>query len=276
VEWCRQGRTHDSCTRALWQYCQQNHKVGGTGEGNDKFCLTKCLFHTSQRSLTTALLLLRRKACYRFLLPLKIHRPRSDLNPRTLGPMASTLTTRPPMTAAPYCVSIIFRNVWICSDLSVWPVVNKVVSLYELHKSRFPCQILAYFISCLLAWIALWPSFCTRKADARRHTHARKRAHLFSQFQIKSSYPLDTVQQSLRCNPFSSHFSFQNFTKEGRSCYTILLLITASMWGNALKWEEQGNVISDGGGGVMSSRYSREMALPWVYSLHSSIHFPSC
>jgi hypothetical protein len=32
----------------------------------------------------------------RFLSPLKIHQPRSGLNPRTLGPVASTLTTSPP------------------------------------------------------------------------------------------------------------------------------------------------------------------------------------
>jgi hypothetical protein len=29
-------------------------------------------------------------------LPLKYHRPWLDLNPQTLGPTASTLTTRPP------------------------------------------------------------------------------------------------------------------------------------------------------------------------------------
>jgi hypothetical protein len=36
-------------------------------------------------------LLTRRKSCYGFLSPLKIHRPRPGLNPRTLGPVASTL-----------------------------------------------------------------------------------------------------------------------------------------------------------------------------------------
>jgi hypothetical protein len=44
----------------------------------------------------TALLPLRRKWCYGFLSPFKIHRPRSGSNPRTLGPVASTLTTSPP------------------------------------------------------------------------------------------------------------------------------------------------------------------------------------
>jgi hypothetical protein len=42
----------------------------------------------------TALLPLRRKWCSGFLSPLKIHR--SGSNPRTLGPVASTLTTSPP------------------------------------------------------------------------------------------------------------------------------------------------------------------------------------
>jgi hypothetical protein len=37
----------------------------------------------------TALLPLRRKLCFGFLSPLKIHRPRSGSNPRTLGPVQS-------------------------------------------------------------------------------------------------------------------------------------------------------------------------------------------
>jgi hypothetical protein len=43
----------------------------------------------------TALLLLRRKSCYGYLSPLKIHRPRPGLIRRTLGRMASTLITKP-------------------------------------------------------------------------------------------------------------------------------------------------------------------------------------
>jgi hypothetical protein len=39
----------------------------------------------------TALFPLRRKSWYGFLSPLKIHRSRPGLNPRTLGPVASTL-----------------------------------------------------------------------------------------------------------------------------------------------------------------------------------------
>jgi hypothetical protein len=47
---------------------------------------------------STALLPARRKSCYGFLSLLKIHRPWPSFNPRTLGPIASTITTRPPRT----------------------------------------------------------------------------------------------------------------------------------------------------------------------------------
>jgi hypothetical protein len=41
--------TPDSSTRALWQSYQQSNSKN---EGNDEFCLTKYLFHTSSGSLT--------------------------------------------------------------------------------------------------------------------------------------------------------------------------------------------------------------------------------
>jgi hypothetical protein len=43
-----------------------------------------------------------RKVCCGFLSPLKIHRLGRVLNPQTLGPMASTLTTTPPMRHSCY------------------------------------------------------------------------------------------------------------------------------------------------------------------------------
>jgi hypothetical protein len=43
-------KTPDSSTRALWQ--SPSSKAGWTGEGNNKFCLTKHLSHTSKGSLT--------------------------------------------------------------------------------------------------------------------------------------------------------------------------------------------------------------------------------
>jgi hypothetical protein len=47
---------------------------------------------------STASLTLRRNYCYRFWQLVKIHCPGPCFNPRTLGPMASTTTTRPPRT----------------------------------------------------------------------------------------------------------------------------------------------------------------------------------
>jgi hypothetical protein len=89
-------------TRAVWQSQQQSScsKAGGTGEGNYEFGRTKSLCSYSKGSLTNRIILLplRRKACCGFLLPLKLHRPRPGLNPRTLRPMASTLTVAPPRT----------------------------------------------------------------------------------------------------------------------------------------------------------------------------------
>jgi hypothetical protein len=44
------------------------------------------------------LILLRRKSCYGYVSRLKIHHSRLCLNPRTLGPVAHTMTTRPLIT----------------------------------------------------------------------------------------------------------------------------------------------------------------------------------
>jgi hypothetical protein len=46
----------------------------------------------------TALFPLRRKSCYGYLSPSKIHNPRPDLNPWTLRPIASMVIIRPPRT----------------------------------------------------------------------------------------------------------------------------------------------------------------------------------
>jgi hypothetical protein len=98
------GETPDSSTTAQCQSCQQSYssKGGGTGEENDEFCLMKYLFHTSKGALTCREMLrygadgftpIQRKAFCEFLSPLKIHRPRPGLNPRTLGPNTRPLRT---------------------------------------------------------------------------------------------------------------------------------------------------------------------------------------
>jgi hypothetical protein len=55
----------------------------------------------------TALLPVWRKSFYGFLSPLKICRSLQALNPRTLGPVVSTITARPPRTT---CTIELFEN----------------------------------------------------------------------------------------------------------------------------------------------------------------------
>jgi hypothetical protein len=95
VERHREEKSADSSTRALRKSYQQSHLVTqleGMAKEIMNFCHTKYLLHVSKGSLTCrksynmgpmALFPLRRKACCVFVSPLKIHRPRQGLNPRT-------------------------------------------------------------------------------------------------------------------------------------------------------------------------------------------------
>jgi hypothetical protein len=60
------------------------------------FVLIRLLNMTQNLSTWDRRLTSRRKSCCGFLSPLKIFRPRLGLNPRTLGPVADTVTTKPP------------------------------------------------------------------------------------------------------------------------------------------------------------------------------------
>jgi hypothetical protein len=51
----------------------------------------------------------------RILSPLKIHRPQPGLNPRILGPVASTLTTRPPRTTLRMIMNA-DENIWMSEE----------------------------------------------------------------------------------------------------------------------------------------------------------------
>jgi hypothetical protein len=106
----RQWNTPGSFNRALWKSYQQSHLVVKQKELANEimdFCLMKNLFHASKGPLTYGKSFRRgtdgftplwRKACCGFLSRLKIHRPWQGLKPQNLGPMASTITTRPPKT----------------------------------------------------------------------------------------------------------------------------------------------------------------------------------
>jgi hypothetical protein len=107
VELCRQRKTSDSSSRALWQCYQQSNLVASRGNGrrNVKFCIAK-YFCSYLRVVFTCHSILRhgasgftfppKEGVLRILLPLKIHHLGLVLNPRILGPVASTLTVNLP------------------------------------------------------------------------------------------------------------------------------------------------------------------------------------
>jgi hypothetical protein len=79
-----------------------------------------------------ALLPLRRKACYGFLSPLKIHHPRPDLNRRTFDPMASRLTIRSTRaTTQKVKVNLTFRQRYS----SGWVGQKSVCTWYQRENS---------------------------------------------------------------------------------------------------------------------------------------------
>jgi hypothetical protein len=82
-------------TRAIWQSVRRILIL--LTSTTSSIHSRKVLLHAvNLRHGTYGFTSLRRKQCSGFLSPLKIHRPRSGSNPRTLGPVASTLTTSPP------------------------------------------------------------------------------------------------------------------------------------------------------------------------------------
>jgi hypothetical protein len=68
----------------------------------------------------------------RFLSPLKIHRPRSGSNPRTLGPVASTLTTSPPSAT----IYFICRYIKLTVHLSFCVDVTRKLCLANVFSVR--------------------------------------------------------------------------------------------------------------------------------------------
>jgi hypothetical protein len=87
-----------------------------------------------------ALLPLQKKWCSRFLLPLKIHRPRSGSNPRTLGPVVNTLTTSPPTaTLHTFTIIIILRHDQGLHFVYKGQDVDTVMrhNLYPTSKSKY-------------------------------------------------------------------------------------------------------------------------------------------
>jgi hypothetical protein len=106
VEWHWQRKTPDLSTRVLRQFYQLRHLVVSKRNGRKEwefslevfvFMLASDLLHAvkSYDMGPPALLPLQRKACCGFSVTLKNPSPWPGLNPRTLGPMASTVPITP-------------------------------------------------------------------------------------------------------------------------------------------------------------------------------------
>jgi hypothetical protein len=95
--WCRLGITPDSSTRALWQSYQQRH-LGQVGLDEGMRILPNSIRNTSRESYDMGLRLYfpSMEGMLRIFIALKKPLSRPGLNPRPLGPVASTLTTTPP------------------------------------------------------------------------------------------------------------------------------------------------------------------------------------
>jgi hypothetical protein len=91
-----------------------------------------------------ALLPLRRKSCCRFLSPLKVLRPRPGLNPRTLCPMASTITSRLPRPTSSPCSQN--PNIW---EVQFWPRFSTLRILYKIHNkiTELVCPVSAWVLA---------------------------------------------------------------------------------------------------------------------------------
>jgi hypothetical protein len=105
----------------FWFIRQRSLEITFRGELGEKWqwiLPMKYLFHIPHGSLTChqdeangSLFPIWRKSCYRFLMPLKIHHPRLGFNPRLLGPMASTITSRPLRATSLYVTSLILVSI---------------------------------------------------------------------------------------------------------------------------------------------------------------------
>jgi hypothetical protein len=100
--WCRLGITPDSSTRALWQSYQQRHLGQGGGMDEGVRILPISILNTSRdlkhavKSYDLRLSSHPKEGVLRIFIALKNPWPRPGLDPRLLGPVASTLTTTPP------------------------------------------------------------------------------------------------------------------------------------------------------------------------------------
>jgi hypothetical protein len=178
------------------------------GEKFGEFLPTKYIFHTLQGSFPCRKILrhgadgfiyLPKEVVLRFLSPLKSHRPLPGLNPRTLGPVASTITARP------------LRATWNVATLML--VQNSWVYPFFAYSKCPVCRInLVCNLHCI--WWPDWTRLISLGWDARRN--GRIGAMKWSNCELYKMF-LDTFE----CNSFVSHVGnyTQIFGKGDNSIY---------------------------------------------------------
>jgi hypothetical protein len=88
----------------------------------------------------------------RILWPLKIHHLRPRLNPRILGPEASTLTTRPPRTTGTFSNTHCFKHSHRTASTYPEPQRHRVIN----HKIRMLAWGSAWNTEHCISWLRLF------------------------------------------------------------------------------------------------------------------------
>jgi hypothetical protein len=113
-------------------WCDSQSHLAGSQEtwvrnGGFEFSLWNIFIHARKVLLHAV-----RKWCYGFLSPLKIHRPRSGSNPRTLGPVASTLTTS--NNTYQTVQDLFYFTALLTGDTEISRLTNKIRQVYPLPR----------------------------------------------------------------------------------------------------------------------------------------------
>jgi hypothetical protein len=114
-----------------WRYMPMNLADEVSLSYSQGFLTCRIKFYDME---STTSLPLRRKLCCGFLSTLKIHRPRPGLNPRAVGRMANTTSTRPPRTTY--------------TDILTWRIPPQICSLlpYCNRLYIYRCYVIQFVI----------------------------------------------------------------------------------------------------------------------------------
>jgi hypothetical protein len=162
--WCRLGITADSLTRALWQSYQQGHLGASRRNGRRSENLAYQYLRYVNWSLTCRKILRHRTSS--FTSPLKEvvlqilstlqFMPRPGLNPRSIGPVASTLTTKPQGRLLLRCLAVGLSHSVNRVSLPGQPMLD--LKLTEWHWDRIFSKFVGFCLS--ISFYRGTPFFC--------------------------------------------------------------------------------------------------------------------